>query len=127
MRIVRDVIATLIVVAVGILYIDVVGGSSAAFIADPRGVAGAGLVLGLVACAIAGESVTVSRKGTWRAIAGFMVPCLVIAGIVTVITNSTTVLAVFMALLVVLWAGSTIHHLIAPEPRAVPRAGASHA
>jgi hypothetical protein len=56
-----------------------------------------------------------------------MVPCLVIAGTVTVITNSTTVLAVFMALLVMLWAGSTIHHLIAPEPRAVARAGASHA
>lgn len=127
MRIVRDVIATLIVVVVAGLYIDVVGGSSAGFITDPRGVAGAGLVLGLVACAIAGDSITVSRKGSWRAIAGVIVPLLVVAGIATVITNSTTVLAVFMALLAVLWAGSTIHHLLVPEHRAMSLPGTPHA
>jgi hypothetical protein len=127
MRIMRDVIATLIVVALALLYVDVVGGSGFGFVADARGVAATGLVLGLVACAIAGESVTVARPGTWRAIAGVLVPTLVAAGIVTVIINNTTVLAVFMTLLVVLWAGSTVHHLVEPARTGVTRPGPTHA
>ena len=114
MKVVRDVIATLIVAAIAVLYIDVVGGSSVGFIADARGVAATGLVFGLVACATAGESVTVSKPGVWRTIAGLLVALLVGAGIVTVITSSDVVLAMFMALLVLLWAGSTLHHLTAP-------------
>ena len=121
MRIVRDVIATLIVAAIAVLYIDVVGGSGVGFIADARGVASTGLVLGLVACATAGELVTVSKPGVWRAIAGLLVALLVGAGIVTVITNSDVVLAVFMALLVLLWAGSTLHHLAAAGAGALRR------
>jgi hypothetical protein len=127
MRVVRDVIATLIVAPMAVLYIDVVGGSAVGFIADARGVAATGLVLGLVACAVAGESVTVSKPGTWRRMAGVLVIMLVGAGIVTVITNSTAILAVFMAVLVLLWAGSTLRHLFAPRPRAVSRSGAMHA
>jgi hypothetical protein len=127
MRIVRDVIATLIVAALALLYIDVVGGSSVGPVADARGVAATGLVLGLVACAIAGESVTVAKRGTWRAIAGVLVPMLVVTGIVTVIANNTTVLAVFMALLAVLWAGSTLHHLVTPGRTTITRAGATQA
>jgi hypothetical protein len=126
MRIVRDVIATLIVAALALLYVDVVGGSSIGPVADARGVAASGLVLGLVACAIAGEAVMVTKAGMWRAIAGVLVPVLVTAGIVTVITNSPTVLAVFMALLVVLWAGSTLHHLVIPADGSMRRAGATH-
>jgi hypothetical protein len=126
MRIVRDVIATLIVAALALLYVDVVGGSSIGPVTDARGVAATGLVLGLVACAVAGEAVMVHQTGTWRAIAGVLVPLLVTAGIVTVITNSTTVLAVFMALLVVLWAGSTLHHLVIPVDRSMRHAGATH-
>jgi hypothetical protein len=126
MRIVRDVIATLIVAALALLYVDVVGGSSIGPVTDARGVAATGLVLGLVACAVAGEAVMVHQTGTWRAIAGVLVPLLVTTGIVTVITNSTTVLAVFMALLVVLWAGSTLHHLVIPVDRSMRHAGATH-
>ncbi len=127
MRIVRDVIATLIVATIAVLYIDVVGGSSLGFIADARGVAATGLVLGLVACATAGELVTVSKPGVWRTVAGLLVALLVGAGIVTVITNSDVVLAMFMALLVLLWAGSTLHHLAAPAARAPMRSGTTHA
>jgi hypothetical protein len=104
----------------------VVGGSSIGPVTDARGVAATGLVLGLVACAVAGEAVMVHQTGTWRAIAGVLVPLLVTTGIVTVITNSTTVLAVFMALLVVLWAGSTLHHLVIPVDRSMRHAGATH-
>jgi hypothetical protein len=68
----------------------------------------------------------VTKAGMWRTIAGVLVPVLVTAGIVTVITNSTTVLAVFMALLVVLWAGSTLHHLVIPADGSMRRAGATH-
>ena len=127
MRVVRDVTATLIVAAIAVLYINVVGGSTFAFIADARGVAATGLVLGLVACVIAGESVTVSKPGMWRRTAGFLVTVLVAAGVVTVITNNLAVLAVFMIVLVVLWAGSTVRHLFAPGSGAVSRLGAMHA
>ncbi len=127
MRVVRDVIATLIVAAMAVLYIDVVGGSTFGFIADARGVAATGLVLGLVACAIAGDSVTVAKPGMWRRIAGFLVIGLVAAGVVTIITDSLTVLTVFMAVLVVLWAGSTVRHVFAPGPGVVSRSGAMHA
>lgn len=70
---------------------------------------------------------TVSKPGMWRKIAGFLVTVLVAAGIVTVITNSLRVLAVFMVVLVLLWAGSTVRHLFAPRPGAVSRSGVLHA
>ena len=127
MRVTRDLTATLIVASIGVLYMYVVGGSTLGFISDSRGVAGAGLVFGLVACAIAGESVTVSKAGTWRSIAGVLVFIVVAAGIATVITNNATVLTVFMTVLVLLWAGSTLHHLAAPGHRAVTRTRATHA
>ena len=44
MRVVRDVIATLIVATMAVLYLNVVGGSGVWFIADARGVAATGLV-----------------------------------------------------------------------------------
>jgi hypothetical protein len=127
MRFVRDVIATLIVATMAVLYLNVVGGASVWFIADARGVAATGLVLGLVACAVAGESVTVSKPGTWRTIAGFLVTGLVTAGVVTVISNSLAALAVFMVVFVVLWAGSTLRHVFAPRPGTLTRSGAAHA
>jgi hypothetical protein len=127
MRVVRDVIATLIMATMAVLYVNIAGGATVAFIADARGVAATGLVLGLVACAVAGESVTVSKPGPWRTIAGFLVTALVTVGIVTVITNSLGVLAAFMALFVVLWAGSTLRHVFAPRSGAVTRSGAVHA
>ncbi len=127
MRVVRDLIATLIVAAMAVLYIDVAGGSSLGFIADARGVAATGLLLGLVACAVAGESVTVSKPGTWRRIAGVLVSALVAAGVVTVITNSFAVLAVFMAVLVLVWAGTTLRHLSVPRPGSISRSSAVHA
>ncbi len=127
MRVVRDVIGTVIVAAIALLYIDEIAGSSVAFVSDPRGVAATGLVLGLIACAVAGESVTVSKGGAWRTTAGIIVPFVVLAGIVAVITNSSTVLGVFIALLVVIWAGSTVHHLLPTGHTTVQRTTTGHA
>ncbi len=127
MRIIRDVIATLLVAATAVIYVDVVGGSTVGFITDPRGVAATGLVLGLFACAVAGESITVSKPGTWRTIAGVLVAAVVAAGLLTVITNSWGVLAAFMTVLVVLWAGTTLHHMLRPSPSVITRTHATHA
>jgi len=127
MRVMRDVIATLLVAITAVVYVDVVGGSTVGFIADPRGVAATGLVLGLIACAVAGESITVSKPGTWRTIAGVLVAVLVASGLLTVITELWAVLAVFMAALVVLWAGTTLHHLFGASPTLTSRTHATHA
>jgi len=127
MRVMRDVIATLLVAATALLYVDVVGGSTVGFISDARGVASVGLVLGLVACAVAGESVTVSKPGTWRMIAGVLVAVLVASGLLTVIIDEWAVVAVFMGALVVLWAGTTLHHLYGTSPTIKHRTHATHA
>ena len=127
MRVMRDVIATLLVAVTAVVYVDVVGGSSVGFIADPRGVASLGLVLGLVACAVAGESITVSKPGTWRTIAGVLVAVLVASGLLAVVTDGWAVLAVFMGALVVLWAGTTLHHLFGASPSVTHRTHATHA
>jgi hypothetical protein len=72
MRAMRDLFGSLLVAAVVVTYVVVLGGGSVALAADPRGVAAVGLVLGLAACIVAGESMTVATPAAWRAITGVL-------------------------------------------------------
>lgn len=82
MRLVRDLVGTVLVAAIVVTYVVVLGGGSVALAADPRGVAAVGLILGLAACIVAGESMTVNAPGAWRAITGVLVPVMVLMGII---------------------------------------------
>ncbi len=127
MRIARDIIATAMIAAVAITYVALLGGTGMWIIADPRGGAAMGLVLGFAACIAVGDATTATTGGTWRTAVGFMVPVLVAAGIVTVVTNSWVALAVFMGALVLLWAATTARHIVVTPGGATSHTGAAHA
>lgn len=127
MRLVRDLIGTLFVGAVVAIYAVVLGGSSVLFVSDSRGVAATGLVLGLAACIAAGDSMATAAKSTWRNVAGVLVAAVVAAGVVTLIANAWVALAVFIGLLVALWAATTVRHIAAAGRGAVRTTGAAPA
>ena len=127
MRLARDLIGTLFVGVAVAVYAVVLGGSSVLFISDPRGVAAAGLVLGLAACMAAGDSMATTTKSTWRSVAGVLVAAVVVAGVITVIANGWVTLAVFIGLLLALWAATTVRHIAAVGRGSLPTAGAARA
>lgn len=126
MRIARDIVATALVAAVAITYVAVLGGTGVWIIADPRGVAAVGLVVGLAACIADGEAMP-TIAAPWRTAVSLLVPVLVAAGIVTLVTNSWVALAVFMAALALLWAGTTVRHVMTTAGGATSHTGAAHA
>jgi hypothetical protein len=127
MRVVRDVGATLLIAVVAATYVSVLAGSAVWFVADPRGVAALGLVLGLAACIVGGESSTVSSRGTWRTMISLAVTAAVALGVITVVTNNWAMVAIFMVVLALVWAATTARHFMTSARGPVSRRGPAHA
>ncbi|HUZ19300.1 MAG TPA: hypothetical protein VMU75_01840 [Acidimicrobiales bacterium] len=106
----RDTIASALVVAIIAPYIGYLARGSVPFVEDVEAMAGAGLVLGLLACAIGG-------RGPFGP--GIFLPVALIGGLSTLglglaafVTTNAGVLAAFMAAVVAMWLATTIRHVL---------------
>ena len=103
----KDAFATVLVAAVAVPYIGYLVRGSMPFIEDPGGMAATGLVLGLIAAAVAGrEAFTEERLGRAAEIVGL---ASLGTGLATLIwaesgTVSDVLLGAFMGTMVLTWA-----------------------
>ena len=104
----RDGMATLIVAAVAIVYLALLADGSVGFIQDPRSMAVIGLLSALVLCPLSGLKVFDAWAGG-ISVVGAMTLGL---GLVTVFANAWAPLALFIAAIVLMWALSTLHHML---------------
>ena len=106
----RDVVATLLVAAIVIPYVGYLVNGEMPFIKDPRGMAGTALILGLAACAIGG-----SATGTPSIVVkltGALSVLTLTLGFATLLTENELLLALFIGSIVLMWAISTVRHVV---------------
>jgi hypothetical protein len=108
----RDLVATLLVVAIALPYIGYLVNGSAPFVQDPRGMAGVGLVLGFVAFLVmsGGEKLDRTRK-VELGVAIVSLTLGVVALVLAETAAAEVLLAVFMASILVVWAVELMDHL----------------
>ena len=107
----RDLIGSLLVVAIGIPYIGYLINGEMPFVEDPRGMAGIGLLLGIAAFLVLSAGDGFDRLG--KAETGLAALSLVlgIAALALAETAAAEVLlAVFMASILVVWAVELLDH-----------------
>jgi hypothetical protein len=107
----RDLVASLLVAAIGVPYVGYLVNGEMPFIKDPRGMSGVGLALGVVAFLVMRSGDTFDRLG--KAETGLAVLSLAL-GIVAVVLAETAaaevLLAVFMGSILVVWAVELMDH-----------------
>lgn len=113
----RDGTATVIVAALVITYFALLGSGSVGFIRDPRSMAVIGLLSAVVLCPLSGIKVF----DAWAGGISVLGTATLALGLATVFSNSWTVLALFVAAIVLMWALATAHHTLgAPAGGATP-------
>jgi hypothetical protein len=100
----RDLVATLLVVAIGIPYVGYLVRGEMPFIQDPRGMSATGLVLGLVAFLVAARDVPEQLKTALTVVAVVSLLLGVAALAFAEVAAAEVLLAVFMASILVTWA-----------------------
>jgi lysylphosphatidylglycerol synthetase-like protein (DUF2156 family) len=107
----RDLVATLLVLAIAVPYIGYLMNGSMPYIEDPRGMSAVGLLLGAVAFLVMRSGDELDRAG--KAEAGIALVSLVL-GLVALAFAETAaaeaLLAVFMISVLVVWAVEMIDH-----------------
>lgn len=107
----RDLVATLLVLAIAVPYIGYLMNGSMPYIEDPRGMSAVGLLLGAVAFLVMRSGDELDRAG--KAEAGMALVSLVL-GLVALAFAETAaaeaLLAVFMVSILVVWAVEMIDH-----------------
>lgn len=107
----RDLVATLLVLAIAVPYIGYLVNGSMPYIEDPRGMSAVGLLLGAVAFLVMRSGDELDRAG--KAEAGIALVSLVL-GLVALAFAETAaaeaLLAVFMVSVLVVWAVEMIDH-----------------
>ena len=125
----KDVIATVLVAAAGVLYLLWVSGSSPAALDGVRATGTAILVLGFAASATAvvpGFTELMHGNRIYMAVTSLIGLGAAVAGGLVLLAESEGGLAVLMAAMLVLWLVATIHHSLlakvgppAPAPRSL--------
>lgn len=107
----RDLVATLLVLAIAVPYIGYLMNGSMPYIEDPRGMSAVGLLLGAVAFLVMRSGDELDRAG--KAEAGIALVSLVL-GLAALAFAETAaaeaLLAVFMVSILVVWAVEMIDH-----------------
>jgi hypothetical protein len=106
-----DAIATLLVAAVVVPYIGFLVAGSMPFIKDERGMSATGLVLGIIAFAVAWRRWSGGRLTMVEQVLGWVSLAVGIVALAFAETGAAVVLlAVFMATIVLTWAVEMLHH-----------------
>ncbi len=109
----KDVIATVLVAAAGVLYLLWVSDTSPAMLSGVRATGAAILVLGFAASATAvvpGFTELMQGSRTYMAVTSLIGLGAAVAGGLVLVGGSEVGLAVLMAAMLVLWLVATIHH-----------------
>lgn len=123
----KDVIATVLVAAAGVLYLLWVSGSSPAVLNGVRATGTAILVLGFAASATAvvpGFTELMQGNRIYMAVTSLIGLGAAVAGGLVLLAESEGGLAVLMVAMLVLWLVATIHHSLLAKvgpPAPVPR------
>jgi hypothetical protein len=107
----RDLIATILVVAIGIPYVGYLINGEMPFIKDPRGMSALGLILGIVAFLVMRSGDALDRLGMTEA--GLAMLSLVLGVVALALAETVAaevLLAVFMASILVVWAVELMDH-----------------
>jgi hypothetical protein len=108
---IRDLVATILVAAIAVPYIGYLVNGEMPFIKDPRGMAGTGLVLGIVAFLVLRSGDAFDRTG--KVEVGLATVALAL-GVVTLVLAETAaaevLLAVFMGSILVVWTVELLDH-----------------
>ena len=114
----RDLVTTLFMGAIAIIYVAFLGGTNAWLISSARGTTAAVLILGMVGgCALsaAGDLYTQPQRRWGRAYQGIATMIGIVAftaALIGLITGSTVALAVLVAATFTLWFIATTRHAI---------------
>jgi hypothetical protein len=107
----RDLIATLLVLAVGVPYIGYLINGEMPFIEDPRGMAGVGLLLGTAAFLVMRAGDAFDRLGKTETGLAVLALALGVAALALAETAAAEVLlAVFMGSILLVWGVELLHH-----------------
>lgn len=107
----RDLFATVVVVAIGVPYIGFLVKGEMPFIKDPRGMSAVGLVLGAVAFLLLRSSDTPERVTKIQTGASIVSMALGVVALVFAETAAADVLlAVFMVSILLVWAFELLDH-----------------
>jgi hypothetical protein len=107
----RDLIATILVAAIGIPYVGYLINGEMPFIKDPRGMSAVGLVLGIVAFLVLRSGDAFDRLGKTEA--GLATLTLVLGVVALALAETAAaevLLAIFMASILVVWAVELMDH-----------------
>lgn len=107
----RDLVATILVAAIGVPYVGYLINGDMPFIQDPRGMSGVGLILGVAAFLVMRSGDTVNRLG--KAETGLAVLSLALGVVALALAETAAaevLLAVFMGSILVVWAVELMHH-----------------
>ena len=128
----KDLAATVLVAAAVVPFVGYMAMGSMPFVQDPTGMAGLGLVLGLIAAAVGGWIAVGAGALTRYTTVGVGLASLVI-GVLALVSENFLDLAVrqglliaFVATIFVLWAVATLRHA-AGAPEAPTGSRAAHA
>ena len=107
----RDLIGTLLVVAIGVPYIGYLLNGEMPFVQDPRGMAGVALILGAAAFLVLRGGNAKDRVGVTENIVAGVTLVLGLAALAFAETAAAELLlAVFMAAILVMWAAEVADH-----------------
>ena len=108
---VRDVVGSLLVLAIGIPYVGFLVNGEMPFVEDERGMSAVGLVLGAAAYLVLRKGDPLDRLGKTEAVIAIVSLALGLSALVFAETAAAaTLLALFMGSLVVLWATELADH-----------------
>jgi len=108
----RDLVATVLVAAIGIPYVGYLVNGQMPFVEDPRGMSAVGLILGIVAFLVMRGGDAVDRLGKAEiGLAGLSVALGLIALALAETAAAEVLLAVFMGSILVVWAVELMDHV----------------
>ncbi len=114
----RDRLATLLVAGIAVPYLGYLAFGFMPFVPDARAMAGTGLALGLVACAVGARTGAPLDAAFWGI--ALLGAGTLAAGVAALLNGDGRRLAWFMAGTGVVWALSTLRHAGMPEPHVLP-------
>ena len=123
----RDVMATVLVAAAGVLYLMWVAGAPAFGMGSARATGVAILVLGFLASAIAvvpGFTGLLHGNRTYLVVASLLGVVATAAGIQMLVASSGAGLAVVVVAMVFLWLTASVHHALLAQSATEPGGGA---
>jgi hypothetical protein len=107
----RDLIATILVAAIGIPYVGYLINGEMPFIKDPRGMSALGLILGIVAFLVMRSGDAFDRLGIVEAgLATLSLALGVVALVLAETAAAEVLLAIFMVSILVVWAVELMDH-----------------